>query len=210
MFITFLGLLKMSSKLETCCGFCIEYLAKNLERKILAFTQRGHTYMYHMLIRILFVIAKISAHFHWIFVFCFFKIEKKGHGTVKKGMAQLKRAWLSTMLVWCGCWYWTWLIGVTLIFPFCYLQDCEFHGVVRFYFQDGSNVVTKCIRMASTATTKEVVNVLVEKFRPDMRMLTANKYALHEVHSNGGTYKLLNSGVTGSKYCRFWSMLHNS
>ena len=62
MFITFLGLLKMSSKLETCCGFCIEYLAKNLERKILAFTQRGHTY--HMLIRILFVIAKISAHFH--------------------------------------------------------------------------------------------------------------------------------------------------
>lgn len=62
MFITFLGLLKMSSKLETCCGFFIEYLAKNLERKILAFTQRGLTY--HMLMRILFVMAKISGHFH--------------------------------------------------------------------------------------------------------------------------------------------------
>lgn len=68
----------------------------------------------------------------------------------------------------------------------CILQACEFHGVVRFYFQDGSNVVTKCIRVASTATAQEVVDVLVEKFRPDMRMLTANKYALYEVHANGG------------------------
>lgn len=68
----------------------------------------------------------------------------------------------------------------------CILQACEFHGVVRFYFQDGTNVVTKCIRVASTATAREVVDVLVEKFRPDMRMLTANKYALYEVHANGG------------------------
>ncbi|XP_062618363.1 afadin-like, partial [Saccostrea cucullata] len=69
-------------------------------------------------------------------------------------------------------------------------QDCEFHGVVRFYFQDGNNVVTKCIRVASSATTQEVVDVLVEKFRPDMRMLTANKYALYEVHANGEERKL--------------------
>jgi len=46
--------------------------------------------------------------------------------------------------------------------------------------------VTKCIRVASSATTKEVVDVLVEKFRPDMRMLTANKYNLFELHVNGG------------------------
>lgn len=46
--------------------------------------------------------------------------------------------------------------------------------------------MTKCIRVASSATTKEVVDVLVEKFRPDMRMLTANKYNLFEVHVNGG------------------------
>ena len=46
--------------------------------------------------------------------------------------------------------------------------------------------MTKCIRVASSATTKEVVDVLVEKFRPDMRMLTANKYNLFELHVNGG------------------------
>ena len=68
-----------------------------------------------------------------------------------------------------------------------YFQGLEFHGVVRFYFQDDDhNVVTKCIRVSSTATTQEVVSVLVEKFRPDMRMLTANKYNLFEVHINGG------------------------
>ena len=69
---------------------------------------------------------------------------------------------------------------------FFYFQNLEFHGVVRFYFQDGANVVTKCIRVASTASTKEVVDVLIEKFRPDMRMLTRNSYALYEVHVNGG------------------------
>ena len=58
---------------------------------------------------------------------------------------------------------------------------------MRFYFQDEDhNVVTKCIRVASSATTKEVVEVLVEKFRPDMRMLTPNRYNLFEVHINGG------------------------
>lgn len=66
------------------------------------------------------------------------------------------------------------------------LQKLEFHGVVRFYFQDGANVVTKCIRVASTAYTREVVDVLIEKFRPDMRMLTKTSYALYEVHVNGG------------------------
>eukprot|EP00105_Crassostrea_gigas_P046520 XP_019930668.1 PREDICTED: afadin isoform X5 [Crassostrea gigas] len=71
-------------------------------------------------------------------------------------------------------------------------EACEFHGVVRFYFQDGTNVVTKCIRVASTATAREVVDVLVEKFRPDMRMLTANKYALYEVHANGEERRLEN------------------
>ncbi|XP_056016214.1 afadin-like isoform X4 [Ostrea edulis] len=71
-------------------------------------------------------------------------------------------------------------------------EECEFHGVVRFYFQDGANVVTKCIRVASSATTREVVDVLVEKFRPDMRMLTSNKYALHEVHANGEERRLEN------------------
>ncbi len=60
--------------------------------------------------------------------------------------------------------------------------------MVRFFFQGGgANVVTKCIRVASDATTNEVIEVLVEKFRPDMRMLTQSRYALYEVHVNGGT-----------------------
>ncbi|XP_071137644.1 afadin-like isoform X5 [Mytilus edulis] len=72
-------------------------------------------------------------------------------------------------------------------------ENLEFHGVVRFYFQDGANVVTKCIRVASTASTKEVVDVLIEKFRPDMRMLTRNSYALYEVHVNGDERRLLDN-----------------
>lgn len=70
-------------------------------------------------------------------------------------------------------------------------EECEFHGVVRFYFQDGANVVTKCIRVASSATAGEVIEVLVEKFRPDMRMLTTNKYALFEVHANGEDRRIM-------------------
>ena len=78
-------------------------------------------------------------------------------------------------------------LGLTIFTLFFAFQNLEFHGAVRFYFQDEDhNVVTKCIRVASSATTKEVVSVLVEKFRPDMRMLTANKYNLYEVHANGG------------------------
>ncbi|KAK7107731.1 afadin-like isoform X2 [Littorina saxatilis] len=71
-------------------------------------------------------------------------------------------------------------------------QDLEFHGVVRFYFQggDGANVITKCIRVSSTATTQDVIDTLIEKFRPDMRMLTQNKYALYEVHVNGEERRL--------------------
>ena len=72
----------------------------------------------------------------------------------------------------------------------CWLfQENEFFGVMRFFFQDfGSRVSTKCIRVSSTASTQDVLNTLVEKFRPDMRMLTLPKYALYEVHVNGGEF----------------------
>ncbi|XP_050390121.1 afadin isoform X1 [Patella vulgata] len=71
-------------------------------------------------------------------------------------------------------------------------EALEFHGVVRFFFQGGgAHVVTKCIRVSSTATTKEVIDVLIEKFRPDMRMLTQNRYALYEVHVNGEERRLM-------------------
>ncbi|XP_077977276.1 uncharacterized protein LOC144432854 isoform X2 [Glandiceps talaboti] len=65
-------------------------------------------------------------------------------------------------------------------------EDLEFHGVMRFFFQDtNSKVATKCVRVSSTATTKDVVETLVEKFRPDMRMLSAPSFALYEIHING-------------------------
>ncbi|XP_070568071.1 afadin-like isoform X2 [Ptychodera flava] len=70
-------------------------------------------------------------------------------------------------------------------------EDLEFHGVMRFFFQDaGSKVSTKCVRVSSTASTQDVVETLVEKFHPDMKMLSAPVFALYEVHVNGEERKL--------------------
>uniref|UniRef100_A0A452U4B4 Afadin n=1 Tax=Ursus maritimus TaxID=29073 RepID=A0A452U4B4_URSMA len=70
--------------------------------------------------------------------------------------------------------------------------DLEFHGVMRFYFQDkaAGNFATKCIRVSSTATTQDVIETLAEKFRPDMRMLSSPKYSLYEVHVSGEERRL--------------------
>lgn len=89
---------------------------------------------------------------------------------------------------------------------FLVFQDLEFHGVMRFFFQDaGAKVATKCIRVASTATAKEVVDVLVEKFHPDMRMLTMNDYNLYEVHVNGGKFEKKKNFMTSS----FFGIYHH-
>uniref|UniRef100_A0A2K6M066 Afadin n=1 Tax=Rhinopithecus bieti TaxID=61621 RepID=A0A2K6M066_RHIBE len=71
-------------------------------------------------------------------------------------------------------------------------NDLEFHGVMRFYFQDkaAGNFATKCIRVSSTATTQDVIETLAEKFRPDMRMLSSPKYSLYEVHVSGEERRL--------------------
>ncbi|KAM8964542.1 afadin isoform 1-T1 [Lycaon pictus] len=71
-------------------------------------------------------------------------------------------------------------------------EDLEFHGVMRFYFQDkaAGNFATKCIRVSSTATTQDVIETLAEKFRPDMRMLSSPKYSLYEVHVSGEERRL--------------------
>lgn len=59
---------------------------------------------------------------------------------------------------------------------------------MRYYFQDeGQKVATKCIRVSSTAATADVIQTLIEKFRPDIRMLYIPEYALYETHENGGT-----------------------
>lgn len=71
-------------------------------------------------------------------------------------------------------------------------EDLEFHGVMRFYFQDkaAGNFATRCIRVSSTATTQDVIETLAEKFRPDMRMLSSPKYSLYEVHVSGEERRL--------------------
>lgn len=67
---------------------------------------------------------------------------------------------------------------------------------MRFFYQDdGDKVSTKCIRVASTATTRDVMAILIEKFRPDMRMLSPAQYALYEVHVNGGKSWLQDSTI---------------
>ena len=63
----------------------------------------------------------------------------------------------------------------------------EFFGVMKFCYKEGSDhIATKCIRVACSATTELVIKALVEKFRPDMRMLLgATSYALYECRDNG-------------------------
>merc|ERR1712129_603111 len=69
-------------------------------------------------------------------------------------------------------------------------EDLEFTGVMRFYYQaqdqgSGQKVATKCIRVSSNATNKQIIETLIEKFRPDMKMLEVPEYALYEIHESG-------------------------
>ena len=58
---------------------------------------------------------------------------------------------------------------------------------MRFYFQDDSNkVVTKCIRVSSKTTVAMLMDTLVEKFCPDLKMLSHPNYELFECHEKGG------------------------
>jgi len=65
----------------------------------------------------------------------------------------------------------------------------DFYGVMRFYFQDENNkVTTKCLRVASTARTIDIIRVLIEKLRPDMKILPDEKdFSIYEVYPNGGS-----------------------
>lgn len=62
---------------------------------------------------------------------------------------------------------------------------------MRFYHKDSSSTgkyATKCIRVLSTTTTVDAIEMLSSKFRPDMRMLTTPSYDIYEVHVNGGEF----------------------
>ncbi|XP_067099467.1 afadin-like [Osmerus mordax] len=63
-------------------------------------------------------------------------------------------------------------------------KSFEFQGVMRFSLEDRTtgNFATKCLRVCSSSTTREVIDTLLEKFRPDMKMLST-PYCLYEVHS---------------------------
>ena len=67
-------------------------------------------------------------------------------------------------------------------------------------------MATKCVRVTSVETAEDVTRTLVEKFRPDMKMLSNPNYSLYEVHPNGGK-KPLGSELTelGSRVwaCKF-------
>jgi afadin len=69
------------------------------------------------------------------------------------------------------------------------IQVLEFHGVMRFYFQEpGEKITTKCIRISSSATTRSVLAALIEKFHPDMKMLGMGNsagYSIWEAHESG-------------------------
>ncbi|KAM9777512.1 afadin [Neosynchiropus ocellatus] len=66
----------------------------------------------------------------------------------------------------------------------CPDQDLVFHGVMRFYLEDGGGTVaTKCMRLSSWSSTQDVIQTLAEKFRPDMKLLSAS-YSLFELHQN--------------------------
>lgn len=64
-------------------------------------------------------------------------------------------------------------------------QNLEFHGVMRFHFEDGDggNVATKCLRVCSSSSALQVIQTLSEKFRPDMKVLMG-KCSLFEIHKN--------------------------
>ncbi|MED6279029.1 hypothetical protein CHARACLAT_030285, partial [Characodon lateralis] len=58
-----------------------------------------------------------------------------------------------------------------------------FHGVIRFYFEDYTegSVATKCLRVCSSSSTREVIETLSEKFRPDIEKQSTD-YSLYEIH----------------------------
>ena len=64
--------------------------------------------------------------------------------------------------------------------------------MMRFYFQGSDNkVVTKCIRVSSKTIIADLMDTLVEKFCPDLKMLTHSNYELFECHEKGGKYYIL-------------------
>ncbi|KAI6207773.1 Afadin [Aphelenchoides besseyi] len=70
-------------------------------------------------------------------------------------------------------------------------ENLEFYGVMRFYYKEpGEKVSTKCIRVSSSATTTQMIDALIEKFHPDIKMLTDQEYSIWEIHENNEERRL--------------------
>ena len=63
----------------------------------------------------------------------------------------------------------------------------EFSGVVRFFYRDSKGPFnSKCIQVSSKDTCQHIIEILVEKFRPDMKMLSnPQDFSLCEIFPDG-------------------------
>eukprot|EP00111_Clytia_hemisphaerica_P006331 TCONS_00018348-protein len=70
-------------------------------------------------------------------------------------------------------------------------EKMQFSGVMRFFFQDsGQKATTKCIRVTSDQSVADIMPTLIDKFCPDLKMLSMPNYELYEIHGTGDVRKL--------------------
>ena len=66
---------------------------------------------------------------------------------------------------------------------------------MRFFYQgEDLKYQTKCLRVSSTATTLDLIDAVVIKFHPDLKMLSNDRYALYESHNMQG-FLINSSGI---------------
>ena len=62
------------------------------------------------------------------------------------------------------------------------IQDLDYEGALRFYFDDGKSELTKAVRVTNRTTTEDLIPTLVEKFS----LPKEEQYSLYEVHEQEG------------------------
>lgn len=77
-----------------------------------------------------------------------------------------------------------------------FMQNLEFHGVMRFCYEDHieRNTATKCLRVCSKSSTREIIGILSEKFRPDMKIPSA-ACSLYEVQAKKGEHAVISMAI---------------
>ncbi|KAK3710657.1 hypothetical protein QZH41_011014, partial [Actinostola sp. cb2023] len=62
-------------------------------------------------------------------------------------------------------------------------EDLNFEGALRIYFEDGSEKLTKAVRLTNNTLVSELLPTLIEKFKPDLDQSTlVRKAKLYEVY----------------------------